>query len=192
MESYEGPFVSTARREKVRRTRLLLALVLLGLVSTPLLLRLYYRVDHLPLILKASREQDVSPHLVAAIIFTESRFRSDARSHAGAAGLMQLMPETAREMAEQMGIEGFRPEQLSDPAINITLGVAYLKYLLWRFNDPRVVLAAYNAGPTVVEQWLEEGKGVAYPETQNYVNSVLRHQRWLQGLYPEWESATAP
>ena len=176
---------------KGRRLRVLLALALLGIVSTPLVLRVYYRVDHLPLILNSSREQNVSPHLVGAIIFSESRFRANARSHAGASGLMQLMPETAAEMAEQQGMRDFSPEKLSDPATNITLGVAYLKYLQLRFRDPQLVLAAYNAGPTVVEQWLAEGRPVAYPETQAYVKSVLHHERRLRWLYPEWADGQA-
>lgn len=169
-----------------RPWRWVLALFLLAVAATPMLMRAYYRVDHLPLILQASREQGVDPHLVAAVIFTESRFRHDARSEAGASGLMQLMPETAAEMAEQVGMRGFQPGLLEDPRVNIVLGVAYLKQLERRFHSPELVLAAYNAGPTVVEQWQSERKPVSYSETRHYIRTVLRHQARLAALYPEW------
>ena len=166
--------------------RWLLALFVLMVAATPVALRAYYRVDHLPLILAASRQQGVNPHLVAAVIFTESRFRHDARSEAGASGLMQLMPETAAEMAERMGMRDFHPGRLQEPEINIMLGVAYLKHLQHRFRNPDLVLAAYNAGPTVVEQWQRERKPVSYAETRHYIKTVQRHQARLEALYPEW------
>ena len=169
-----------------KRWRWALALLLLAVVSAPVLLRVYYRVDHLPLILKASNEHGVDPYLVAAIIFTESRFRSDARSEAGASGLMQLMPETAREVAARLGLGDFEPGQLTDPETNINLGVAYLRDLEARFHNQELVLAAYNAGPTVVEQWQTERKPISYAETRHYIKSVLRHKQSLQRLYPEW------
>lgn len=153
---------------------------------TPLAMRAYYRVDHLPLILKASREHGVSPYLIAAIIFTESRFRADARSEVGASGLMQLMPETAKDVAERNGLANYHPSRLHDPAINIDLGVAYVRWLQDRFHDTELVLAAYNAGPTVVEEWRSESKPVLYPETRHYIKAVLKHQGRLRRLYPEW------
>lgn len=169
-----------------RPWRWLLALFVLAVAATPMAMRAYYRVDHLPQILRAARAQGVNPHLVAAVIFAESRFRHDARSDAGASGLMQLMPETAAEMADRVGLRDFHPGLLEDPGINIVLGVAYLKQLDERFHDPELVLAAYNAGPTVVEQWRTEGKPVSYAETRHYIKAVLRHQARLEALYPEW------
>lgn len=171
---------------KGRRWRLLLLLLMLAVGLTPLAMRAYYRVDHLPLILKASRDHGVSPHLIAAIIFTESKFKADARSEVGASGLMQLMPETAQDVANRVGMERFEPALLHDPAVNIDLGVAYLRLLQDRFYQTDLVLAAYNAGPTVVEEWRREGKPVLYPETRHYVKAVRRHEGRLRQLYPEW------
>ncbi len=166
--------------------RWLLTLFVLLVAATPMAMRAYYRVDHLPLILQTSRAQGVSPHLVAAVIFTESRFRHDARSEAGASGLMQLMPETAAEMADRLGLQGYDASRLQEPELNIVLGVAYLKQLERRFHDTELVLAAYNAGPTVVEQWRAERKPVSYAETRHYIKTVLRHEARLEALYPEW------
>lgn len=171
-----------------RKRWMWVVLLLVGMaMAAPSALRLYYRVDHLPLLLHASRQHGVSPYLVAAVIFTESRFRPEARSHAGAAGLMQLMPETAREVAEKLGLPEPRPEDLQDPELNITLGVAYLKYLSGRFPNPEMVLAAYNAGPTIVEHWQDQGMAIPYAETQKYITSVRTHRRWLEQLYPGWD-----
>jgi soluble lytic murein transglycosylase len=152
--------------------------------------RLYYRVDHLPLILSESSRQGVSPYLVASIIFTESRFRKEARSDVGAVGLMQLMPETAREVASRLGHERrLDASRLAEPEVNIALGVAYLKQLQQRFPDRELQLAAYNAGPTVVEEWRGESGPIPYPETRHFVESVIRHERRLAELYPEWQGA---
>jgi hypothetical protein len=103
---------------------------------------------------------NVSPALVQAVAWQESRFRSDAISPKGAIGIMQLMPATARQL-------GVNPH---DPRQNIYGGVAYLSMLLSRFNgDTRLALAAYNAGPEAVAQY----RGIPpFRETQNYVTSI--------------------
>jgi hypothetical protein len=103
---------------------------------------------------------NVSPALVQAVAWQESRFRSDAISPKGAIGIMQLMPATARQL-------GVNPH---DPRQNIYGGVAYLSMLLTRFNgDTRLALAAYNAGPEAVAQY----RGIPpFRETQNYVTSI--------------------
>lgn len=155
----------------------------------PLVLKAYYRVDYLHLILSASQRYDVSPHLVAAVVFTESRFREEARSEVGAIGLMQLMPSTAAEMAERVGMQDYSPQSLSRPAVNIELGVAYLQYLQRRFADESMMLAAYNAGPTLVETWSSDGRAIPYPETREFVASVRRHKTRLGELYPDWSAA---
>lgn len=102
----------------------------------------------------------VDPALVQAVAWQESRFRSDAISPKGAIGIMQLMPDTARQL-------GVNP---NDPRQNIYGGVAYLSMLLARFNgDTRLALAAYNAGPGAVAQY----RGIPpFRETQNYVKSI--------------------
>jgi hypothetical protein len=122
-------------------------------------------------ILKATLGTDVSPALVLAVIGIESAGKSDAVSHAGAVGLMQLIPATA---------ERFGVTDSTDPGQNIKGGVAYLDWLLDEFNnDPLMVLAAYNAGEGAVKA----NKGVPpYAETRDYVPKVLAAWQVAQGL----------
>ena len=122
-------------------------------------------------ILLATLDTNVSPALVLAVIGIESAGQSDAVSHAGAVGLMQLIPATA---------ERFGVKDSTDPAQNIKGGVAYLDWLLNEFdNDPVLALAAYNAGEGAVTS----NKGVPpYAETRDYVPKVLAAWQVAQGL----------
>jgi hypothetical protein len=122
-------------------------------------------------ILLATVGTDVSPALVLAVIGIESAGRSTAVSHAGAVGLMQLIPATA---------ERFGVTDSTDPAQNIKGGVAYLDWLLDEFdNDPLMALAAYNAGEGAVRA----NQGVPpYAETRDYVPKVLAAWQVAQGL----------
>jgi hypothetical protein len=122
-------------------------------------------------ILRATLDTNVSPALVLAVIGIESAGRSDAVSHAGAVGLMQLIPATA---------ERFGVTDSSDPVQNIKGGVAYLDWLLKEFdNDPVMVLAAYNAGEGAVRA---NGGVPPYAETRDYVPKVLAAWQVAQGL----------
>ena len=106
-----------------------------------------------------SLRQGVAPDLVRAIVQVESGGRVDARSRAGAIGLMQLMPGTATSL-------GVDPE---DPAQNLAGGVRYLRDMAAQFGDLDRTLAAYNAGPGAVRRF----NGVPpYAETQNYIQSI--------------------
>ncbi len=117
------------------------------------------------LIGRTARRYRVDPALIKAVVAAESNFDTLAVSHKGAQGLMQLMPATAK----QMGVQSpFRPSE------NIQGGVRYLKTLLDRYDDVRVALAAYNAGPVAVDRF---GGIPPYPETETYVKRVLRYYR---------------
>ena len=95
----------------------------------------------------------MDPSLIAGVIYTESRFR-DATSHAGAKGLMQLMPETADYIARKSGGTRFERADLATPQINIAYGTWYLRYLLDKYEGNTILtLAAYNAGEGKVDQW---------------------------------------
>ena len=122
-------------------------------------------------ILRATLDTRVSPALVLAVIGIESAGRSDAVSSAGAVGLMQLIPATAKR---------FGVTDSTDPVQNIKGGVAYLDWLLKEFdNDPVMVLAAYNAGEGAVRG---NGGVPPYAETRDYVPKVLAAWRVAQGL----------
>jgi hypothetical protein len=122
-------------------------------------------------ILRATLDTRVSPALVLAVIGIESAGKTDAVSHAGAVGLMQLIPATA---------ERFGVKDSTDPVQNIEGGVAYLDWLLREFdNDPVLALAAYNAGEGAVR---ENGGVPPYAETRDYVPKVLAAWQVAQGL----------
>jgi len=106
----------------------------------------------------------------------------DARSHVGASGLMQVMPETARWTARQIGLNNFRPEQINDRDTNIVIGTAYLQLALENFDGVRVLAAAaYNAGAGRPRLWrngpvLEAAiwiENIPFAETRDYVQRVL-------------------
>lgn len=148
--------------------------------------RFYYGVSHQELILSEAGRQSLSPYLIAAIIYTESRFRSDAVSEVGARGLMQLMPDTARELAESEGIVKFDETFLNDPALNIRLGTRYLAQLNRQFASVDDAIVAYNAGPATVSEWKRKNSKIDYPETLSYLENVKYYEQLFEALYPDW------
>ncbi|MBH3431157.1 MAG: lytic transglycosylase domain-containing protein [Pseudomonas sp.] len=123
------------------------------------------------LVAEAAEANDVPAALLHAVIQAESRYNPNARSASGAVGLMQLMPDTARELGVKNSL---------DPASNVQGGARYLKRMLTMFdNDITLAVAAYNAGPDAV---MRRGSVPPYAETQRYVPKVLRQYRRLQGL----------
>jgi len=147
---------------------------------------------HEDIIRQQAAEKDVPADLIAAVIYSESRFR-DQTSHAGARGLMQITPSTAKLIEQLSGGQTFKFEDLSNPDINIRYGTFYLHYLMDKFGQNEVAaLAAYNAGETNVIAWggsdlqLDD---IPFPETRGYVEDVLdkrdeyaRHYRHELGL----------
>ncbi|MGL6162045.1 transglycosylase SLT domain-containing protein [Microbulbifer sp.] len=128
----------------------------------------------------------LNPYLIYAVARQESHFSHDAKSHAGALGLMQLLPSTARATARRAGVPYRRSWDLLSPDTNIALGSHYLNSLLDRFDNNRfLAAAAYNAGPTRVARWLEETgnrlpydvwiETIPFNETRNYVQNVLAY-----------------
>ena len=181
------------RRARVKRRRLVLLTVLLGLAAIALLTlkpwadkavqELKLPLRHEDVIRQQASDKDLDPSLIAGVIYVESRFR-DQTSHAGAKGLMQLMPATADYIARKSGGTRFVQGDLADPQINISYGSWYLRYLLQRYNgNVALALAAYNAGEGKVDQWWREAadrgekfvvaKHIPFPETREYVKKVL-------------------
>jgi soluble lytic murein transglycosylase len=117
---------------------------------------------------------DLDPALLAAVIDEESKFRADAKSSAGAIGLMQLQPATAKGIALRTGGSKFVLSDLYDPELNVRYGAWYLHHLILKYGDERVALAAYNAGQRNVDEWRARGEGVQFPETRDYVSRVER------------------
>jgi soluble lytic murein transglycosylase len=143
-------------------------------------------LKHEDVIRQQAGEKGVDAALIAAVIYSESKF-SDATSSAGARGLMQITPEAAEFIARQSKATSFEFEDLSDPEINIRYGTFLLKELLERYDgDEAAALAAYNAGPGNADKWGGSGLNVSdipFPETRAYVEEVLDKQREYRRKY---------
>ncbi|MBD3646069.1 MAG: lytic transglycosylase domain-containing protein, partial [Pseudomonadales bacterium] len=128
-----------------------------------------------------ARTADIPLHWSMAVARQESAFMPDARSSAGALGIMQLMPATAALVADSMDMKGVSESDLTDPSLNIQLGSWYLGSLLRQFDQNRILAtAAYNAGPGRVREWLDPSlpldvwiETIPYRETRHYVQNVL-------------------
>ncbi|PKK38829.1 Soluble lytic murein transglycosylase precursor [Clostridiaceae bacterium JG1575] len=131
--------------------------------------------------------------LVAAVIYQESRYREKAESAKGAQGLMQIMPDTAKWIGEHLKIP-YSKERVMDPETNIRMGTWYLRTLLDQYQeDEMLALAAYNAGPGNVDEWLKDPRWtrggrlnkIPFAETEKYVESVMRMKEVYRKMYQE-------
>jgi soluble lytic murein transglycosylase len=164
----------------VRRLAVLLAV--LGLAAAGLgyvhatdpgwWVRLWYPLKYESIVRGHARNYRLDPALLAAVIYQESKFRSDVKSSSGAIGLMQLLPDTAKGIAVHTGGTRFRVQDLYDPEINIRYGSWYLRHLLNKYGDEPTALAAYNAGQENVDDWRRNGRGIVFSETRHYVTRV--------------------
>lgn len=185
---------ATGRRRRGRGSaRLLAVLAVLALLGGAWLqvhrtmpswyARLWYPLEYEDAIRGEATRYDLDPALVAAVINTESGFVPDSRSSAGAVGLMQLLPETARFVADGPDRPSPSPERLEDPAVNIAYGSRYLRYLIDRYGTVPLALAAYNGGETNLTAWvdraarngqaLEIPEDIPFSETRAFVTRVL-------------------
>ena len=118
---------------------------------------------------------------VLGLVRQESRFNTDARSSAGAAGLMQVMPRTARYVASKIGLRNYRSASVTELETNVTLGTGYLKLVMEQLGHPVLASAAYNAGPSRARRWRDdkplEGaiyvESIPFAETRDYVKKVM-------------------
>ncbi|MBQ7337616.1 MAG: lytic transglycosylase domain-containing protein [Clostridia bacterium] len=190
--------------EKVQERRgILLIILLLLLIAATCLLdalrddiaRVEYPKKYSAYVEKYAAQYDLPAHLIYAVIHTESRFDSSAVSVAGAVGLMQLMPSTFRWISDDMLGERLPDGMIYDPETNIRYGCYYLRRLYDRYGDYTAALAAYNAGPTRVDTWLDtpgmtDENGCLLPEriptdeTARYVPAVLGAMAQYDALYP--------
>ena len=143
---------------------------------------------HDDIIRHEAADKNVPADMIAALIYTESRFR-DQTSEAGARGLMQITPATAEEIERLSGGSTFVLEDLGDPDLNIAYGTFYLRHLLDIYEDNEVAaLAAYNAGPTRVSEWGGadlEIDDIPDPAVRAYVEQVLEKQEEYRDEYAD-------
>ena len=144
-----------------------------------------FPLAHRELVMRQARRHKVDPAWAFAIIRQESAFTEDARSHAGALGLMQLLPRTARQLARSLRMRWRGWGDLLNARTNVRLGIGYLRRVRDRFHGNKVLAtAAYNAGGQRVRRWLPESGSMAadvwietvpFNETRNYLKRVLTY-----------------
>jgi soluble lytic murein transglycosylase len=164
-------------RDKLERT---------GGILDPSLWKVAYPTGLIPTI-KGQGASSVDPYLVAAIIREESQYDWQAVSRVGAIGLMQVMPGTANNVAQRLGLPAVGRDDLFDQETNIRIGVHYVEQLLEQFSgNVALTIASYNAGPMAVGSWVALHRGrsqdefvelIPYQETRQYVKRVLRSYR---------------
>jgi soluble lytic murein transglycosylase len=139
-----------------------------------------------------SKSQGLEESWVLGLVRQESRFITNARSSAGASGLMQLMPATARWVAKRIGMRDFSPARVNDVDVNVALGTTYLRYVLDELDGlPVLAAAAYNAGPGRARKWKAdrplEGaiytETIPFNETRDYVKKVMSNTIYYAALY---------
>jgi peptidoglycan lytic transglycosylase len=146
--------------------------------------RLQYPLAYSSEIRGYARIYHLDPALVAAVVYEESRFHADIRSSAGAVGLMQLLPSTARGIALRTGGSRFHPQtDLLNPDLNMRYGCWYLHHLMLKYHSTELTLAAYNAGQANVDSWIAAAPSghapqIQFPSTRSYVAGV-EHARSL-------------
>ena len=140
--------------------------------SPPWYERIRYPLRYSEYVRVHAREHGLDPALVAAVIYQESKFRSDAKSSSGAIGLMQITPATAEGIAIRTHGSAFHTADLYNPEINIRYGAWYLKNLFDKYGSEKLVLAAYNAGQGNVDKWRANGEPIQFAETRAYVKRV--------------------
>lgn len=148
------------------------------------LLQFLYSLPYREEIIEQCEENQIDAGLVLSVIYSESRFRPEAKSAAGARGMMQIMPVTGAWIAERLGIQDYSPDRLYEPSLNISMGIWYMSWLEQQFDkEPAQVLAAYNAGPGNVKKWIEaeiwdgsqqQLENIPFNETRNYVQRILK------------------
>ena len=166
-------------------------LMLLGIamIAEKMIVSRTYTKPYSEFVEKYAKTYQIDALLIYAMMKNESNFEETAKSHKNAIGLMQILESTAEEVAEKNQIEY---ESLSDPEINIQIGILYFAELLEENNNCiELALASYNAGKNKVKSWIEEGiikddgsdiENIPYKETNMYVRKIMRDYQIYQEL----------
>lgn len=174
----------------------ILGLVILGIIfGSKSVLKYIYRIPpkYESLVEKNSEEYGVEKELVYAIIKCESGFDENAKSHAGALGLMQITPETFEWVSKyQAKNKDLNIVDIHKPETNIKIGTLFISTLIKKYKNEILALCAYNAGMNAVDRWLKENsefkksadtEHIPYPETKEYVRRVRRAKKMYKKLY---------
>ncbi|MGO1368031.1 MAG: lytic transglycosylase domain-containing protein [Senegalia sp. (in: firmicutes)] len=170
----------------------ILFILILLLLNVKNIGRFIYPLEYKEYIVLNSDLNDIDPNLVAAIINVESNFNKEAVSKKNAIGLMQILPETGKWIAETNNMIEFEEYMLYDASTNVKLGSWYIKNLVDQFDSLDLALAAYNGGSGNVEKWLKDKKysedglkldSIPFKETEEYVKKVKNQRNIYEFLY---------
>lgn len=197
----KGIDVKKGENERLKNKKILvcgliiLILIVFLIVFKDKIQRIFYPKSYEEFVSMYSDEYGVDENLVFAVIKAESNFQEDAVSHKDALGLMQIMKETAEDVARKYNIEidfNNSEREILNVQNNIKIGTKYLAVLLEKYKNIEVAVAAYNAGIGTVDNWIEKGiiksdgsdiENIPYKETNNYVRKILRNYKIYQDLY---------
>ena len=197
----KGIDVEKGENERLKNKKILvcgliiLILIVFLIVFKNKIQRIFYPKLHEEFVSMYSDEYGVDENLVFAVIKAESSFQEDAVSHKDALGLMQIMKETAEDVARKYNIEidfNNSEREILNVQNNIKIGTKYLAVLLEKYKNIEVAVAAYNAGIGTVDNWIEKEiiksdgsdiENIPYKETNNYVRKILRNYKIYQDLY---------
>lgn len=197
----KGIDVEKGENERLKNKKILvcgliiLILIVFLIVFKDKIQRIFYPKSYEEFVSIYSDEYGVDENLVFAVIKAESNFQEDAVSHKDALGLMQIMKETAEDVARKYNIEidfNNSEREILNVQNNIKIGTKYLAVLLEKYKNIEVAVAAYNAGIGTVDNWIEKGiiksdgsdiENIPYKETNNYVRKILRNYKIYQDLY---------
>lgn len=183
--------------EKAYKTVILLLILLLIFALAALIFLVsdiieerMYPDNYANIVKKYASEYGVDEYLIHSVIWVESGYDRKADSRAGARGLMQISKGTLSDINRMLG-ENYSFYDMYDPEKNIRCGVCYLSYLIKRFGDKTLAIAAYNAGPGNVSSWMKKSEyyngktlyNIPFPETKTYVNKVLMCCEKYKELY---------
>lgn len=169
-------------------------LIIFGIVfGSKAVLKCVYPIKYEELVEKNSKEYAVEKELIYAIIKCESGFDENAKSHAGACGLMQITPETFEWVCRyQAKNKDLKSDDIHKPETNIKIGTLFISTLIKKYKNEVLALCAYNAGTNAADRWLRENKEfkksadtehIPYPETKEYVKRVQRAKKMYKKLY---------
>ena len=197
----KGIDVEKGENERLKNKKILvcgliiLILIVFLIVFKNKIQRIFYPKLYEEFVSMYSDEYGVDENLVFAVIKEESNFQEDAVSHKDALGLMQIMKETAEDVARKYNIEidfNNSEREILNVQNNIKIGTKYLAVLLEKYKNIEVAVAAYNAGIGTVDNWIEKEiiksdgsdiENIPYKETNNYVRKILRNYKIYQDLY---------
>jgi len=173
----------------------ILIFIILFFIFKDKILKIIYPKDYEEIVKLYSEQYNVDENLIFAVIKAESNFDENAISHKSAIGLMQIMEDTAEDIAIKYNIDiDFEnvKESVAKVNNNINIGTKYLSVLLEQYKNVEVAVAAYNAGIGTVDNWIDKGiiksdgsdiENIPYKETNNYVRKILRNYEIYQTIY---------